>query len=75
VDQIFPDKPVTKSPLKPAWFRQGFSRILGGGGQARRVLFEIKGRARSDASEALRLASHKLPLKTKIIQRTARGAD
>jgi large subunit ribosomal protein L16 len=34
-----------------------------------RVLFEIKGVAESDAREALRLASHKLPCKTKIIAR------
>jgi large subunit ribosomal protein L16 len=35
------------------------------------VLFEIKGVAEADAREALRLASHKLPLKTKIITREA----
>ena len=34
-----------------------------------RVIFEIKGVAEADAREALRLAQHKLPLKTKIIAR------
>jgi large subunit ribosomal protein L16 len=34
-----------------------------------RVLFEIKGVGEETAREALRLASHKLPLKTKIIAR------
>ena len=34
-----------------------------------RVLFEIKGVEEAAAREALRLASHKLPLKTKIIVR------
>jgi large subunit ribosomal protein L16 len=34
-----------------------------------RVLFEIKGVAEETAREALRLASHKLPLKTKILIR------
>ena len=34
-----------------------------------RVLFEIKGVPEETAREALRLASHKLPLKTKLIRR------
>lgn len=34
-----------------------------------RVLFEIKGVSETDAREALRLAGHKLPIKTKIIKR------
>lgn len=41
-----------------------------------RVLFEIKGVAEADAREALRLAQHKLPLKTKIIAReTAKTSE
>ena len=41
-----------------------------------RLLFEIKGVADADAREALRLAQHKLPLKTKIIAReTAKTSE
>ena len=68
--KVFPDKPVT---AKPAETRMGSGKgapeywvaVVKPG----RVLFEIKGVAEADAREALRLASHKLPLKTKIIVR------
>ena len=68
--KIFPDKPVT---AKPAETRMGSGKgspeywvaVVKPG----RVLFEIKGVAEADAREALRLAQHKLPLKTKIIAR------
>ena len=68
--KIFPDKPVTE---KPAETRMGSGKgtpeywvaVVKPG----RVLFEIKGVPEDAAKEALRLASHKLPLKTKIIKR------
>jgi len=68
--KIFPDKPVTE---KPAETRMGSGKgspeywvaVVKPG----RVLFEIKGVPDETAREALRLASHKLPLKTKIIVR------
>ena len=68
--KIFPDKPVTE---KPAETRMGSGKgspeywvaVVKPG----RVLFEIKGIAEADAREGLRLAQHKLPLKTKIIAR------
>lgn len=68
--RIFPDKPVTK---KPAEVRMG-----GGKGEVSehvapvrpgRMLFEISGVAKEMALEALRLASHKLPVKTTIISK------
>ncbi len=70
--KIFPDKPVT---AKPAETRMGSGKgapeywvaVVKPG----RVLFEIKDVPEETAREALRLASHKLPLKTKIIQRAA----
>ena len=73
--KIFPDKPVT---AKPAETRMGSGKgapeywvaVVKPG----RVLFEIKGVPDETAREALRLASHKLPLKTKIIQREAEDA-
>ena len=68
--KIFPDKPVTE---KPAETRMGSGKgtpeywvaVVKPG----RVLFEIKGVPEDAAKEALRLASHKLPLKTRIIKR------
>jgi large subunit ribosomal protein L16 len=68
--RIFPDKPVTK---KPAETRMGSGKgipefwiaVVKPG----RILFELGGVNRSTAAEALRLASHKLPIKTKIVWR------
>jgi len=68
--KIFPDKPVTK---KPAETRMGSGKgnpefwvaVVKPG----RILFEMAGVAEPIAREALRLASHKLPCKTKIIKK------
>ena len=68
--KIFPDKPVTE---KPAETRMGSGKgspeywvaVVKPG----RVLFEIAGVPEDVAREALRLASHKLPLETKILAR------
>lgn len=68
--KIFPDKPVTK---KPAETRMGSGKgspefwvaVVKPG----RVMFEIKGVTEAVAREALRLASHKLPVKSKFIKR------
>jgi len=40
-----------------------------------RVLYEMEGVPESVAREALRLAAHKLPLKTKFVRRIETGAD
>ena len=68
--KIFPDKPVTQ---KPAETRMGSGKgspeywvaVVRPG----RVLFEIAGVEEDQAREALRLAAHKLPIKTKFIRR------
>ena len=68
--KIFPDKPVTE---KPAETRMGSGKgspeywvaVVKPG----RVLFEVAGVSEELAHEALRLASYKLPCKTKIIAR------
>ena len=68
--KIFPDKPVTE---KPAETRMGSGKgspeywvaVVKPG----RVLFEIGGVSEEVAREALRLASHKLPCKTKFVAR------
>ena len=70
--KIFPDKPVTQ---KPAETRMGSGKgapeywvaVVKPG----RVMFEIGGVSEEVAREALRLAGHKLPIKTKIVQREA----
>ncbi len=68
--KIFPDKPVTQ---KPAETRMGSGKgspeywvaVVKPG----RIMFEIGGVAEETAKEALRLASHKLPLKCKFVTR------
>ena len=74
--RIFPDKPVTK---KPAETRMGKGKgaveywvaVVKPG----RVLFEIGGVPEDMAREALRLASHKLAIKTKIVARLDATGD
>ena len=68
--RIFPDKPVTK---KPAETRMGKGKgsvdhwvaVVKPG----RIMFEISGLDEINAREAVRLASHKLSIKTKFVQR------
>jgi large subunit ribosomal protein L16 len=74
--RIFPDKPVTK---KPAETRMGKGKgnveywvaVVKPG----RILFEIGGISDDLAREALRLASHKLSIKTKIVARLDATGD
>jgi large subunit ribosomal protein L16 len=68
--RVFPDKPVT---AKPAETRMGSGKgsvdhwvaVIKPG----RVLFEIAGVPEDAAKEAMRLASHKLPIKTQFVRR------
>jgi large subunit ribosomal protein L16 len=72
--RIFPDKPVT---AKPAETRMGSGKgnvdhwvaVIKPG----RVLFEMAGVPEETAREALRLASHKLPIKTQFVARVGGG--
>ena len=75
--KIFPDKPITQ---KPAETRMGSGKgspeywvaVVKPG----RVLFEIAGVPEETAREALRLASHKLPCKTKfVVRETETGGE
>lgn len=68
--RIFPDKPITKKPPE--------MRMGGGKGDVHeyvapvkvgRMLFEMGGVTRETAMAALRLASHKLPLKTRFVEK------
>ncbi len=68
--RIFPDKPVTK---KAAETRMGSGKGMPDHWVAvvrtGRILFELGGVGESVAKEAIRLASHKLPVKTRFIAR------
>jgi len=72
--KIFPHKPVTE---KPAETRMGSGKgspeywvaVVKPG----RVMFEIGGVSEEDAREAMRLASHKLPIKCKFIKKETDG--
>ncbi|MSR81350.1 MAG: 50S ribosomal protein L16 [Candidatus Latescibacteria bacterium] len=68
--RLFPDKPITK---KPAETRMGKGKGVPEGWVAvvkpGRVMFELSGVPEDMAREALRLASHKLPIKTKFVER------
>ena len=74
--KIFPDKPVTK---KPAETRMGSGKgspeywvsVVKPG----RIMFEIAGVSEEVAREALRLASHKLPIKTKVVVRSEEAGE
>ena len=67
---VFPDKPVTK---KPAETRMGSGKGNPEGWVAvvkpGRVMFELAGVPEELAREAMRLAGHKLPVKTKFVMR------
>ena len=72
--KIFPDKPVT---AKPAETRMGSGKgspeywvaVVKPG----RIMFEMGGVSEEVAKEAMRLASHKLPIKTKFVKREVQG--
>ncbi len=68
--RIFPDKPYTKQPAETRMGKgkgspEGWVAVVRPG----RILFEIDGVSEEAAKEALRLASHKLPIKTKFVKR------
>ena len=69
--RVFPDKPFTK---KPAEVRMGKGKGAPEGWVAvirpGRILYEMEGVSREMAKEALRLASHKLSVKTRFIERS-----
>jgi large subunit ribosomal protein L16 len=74
--KIFPSKPITK---KPAETRMGAGKgapeqwvaVVKPG----RVMFELAGVSEEVAREAMRLAMHKLPVKTKFVKREEVGGD
>lgn len=72
---IFPDKPITKKPAETRMGKgkgnpEGWVAVVKPG----RIMFEINGVDEATATEALRLAAHKLPIKTKVITRAESDA-
>ncbi len=66
--KIFPDKPVSKKALGVRMGSgKGAPEFWVAVVKAQKVMFEIGGVPEEDAREALRLAQHKLPIKTKIV--------
>src|SRR5499425_533812 len=72
--RVFPDKPFTKKPAETRMGKgkgspEGWTAVVRPG----RILFEMEGVDQATAHEAMRLAAHKLPIKTVVIER-AEGA-
>jgi len=68
--RIFPDKPFTRKPAETRMGKgkgspEGWVAVIRPG----RILYEMEGITEDIAREALRLASHKLPLKTRFVLR------
>ena len=68
--RVFPDKPFTKKPTEVRMGKgkgapEGWVAVIKPG----RILFEMEGVDVDTAREAMRLAAHKLPLKTKFVTR------
>lgn len=67
--KIFPDKPVTSKPAETRMGKgKGSPEYWVAVVKPGRVLFEVAGVTEAHAREALRLASHKLPCKTKLVE-------
>ena len=68
--KIFPDKPITKKPAETRMGKgKGAPEYWVAVVKPGRVMFEIAGVSEEVAREALRLASHKLPVQTKFVKR------
>ena len=72
--RIFPDKPITKKPAETRMGKgkgspEGWVAVVKPG----RVMFELSGVPEPLAREAMRLAGHKLPVKTKFVMREGAG--
>ena len=68
--RIFPDKPVSKKPLETRMCKgKGGPEFWVAVVKPGRVMFEVSGVTKEVAHEALKVCSHKLPIRTKIIAR------
>ncbi len=72
--RMFPDKPITKKPQETRMGKgkgapEGWVMVVKPG----RILYEMEGVPETEAREALRLAAHKLSIKTKFVTRRGGG--
>ncbi|MFH1368582.1 MAG: 50S ribosomal protein L16 [Elusimicrobiota bacterium] len=68
--RIFPDKPVTKKPAETRMGKgKGAPEFWVAVVKPGRVMFELEGVAPKEGKEAMNLAAHKLPIKTKYMER------
>lgn len=68
--RLFPDKPITKKPAETRMGKgKGAPEEWVAPVRPGRILFEIDGVTLEQAKEAFRLASHKLPVKTRFVAR------
>ena len=68
--KLFPNKPITKKPAETRMGKgKGAPEYWVAPVKPGRVMFEVAGVSEEVAREALRLASHKLPVKTKFLTR------
>jgi len=66
--RIFPDKPVTQKPAETRMGKgKGSPEFWVAVVKPGRIIFELEGIPRDTAKEAMRLASYKLPMKTKFV--------
>ncbi len=72
--KIFPDKPITSKPIGTRMGKgKGAPEYWVAVVKPGRVMFELAGVSEEVAREALRLAGHKLPVKTKFVKREVGG--
>ena len=68
--RVFPDKPITKKPLETRMGKgKGNPEEWVAVVKPARILYELEGVPQDVAEAAMRLASHKLPIKTRFIKR------
>ncbi len=72
--KVFPDKPITSKPIGTRMGKgKGAPEYWVAVVKPGRVMFELAGISEEIAREALRLAGHKLPVKTKFVKREVGG--
>lgn len=72
--RIFPDKPVTEKPAETRMGKgKGSPEYWVAVVKPGRIMFELAGVSEEIAKEAIRLASNKLPIKTKFVKRVETG--
>ena len=74
--RIFPDHPFTKKPLETRMGKgKGATEFWVAPVKRGRIMFEIAGVPRETAEEAFRTASHKLPVKVRLVEREGFGGE